>query len=252
MFDGHGRRSSVDRYRRLSDGGPEGTGSYPPGCHGWQRAMRRTASHEPRSGPWCRSAPMAYAEQLGWNRQHGPMSGLTTYRYALTRAISADCIVPKTWSSAARVNPGGPSRAPGPRSRGRPPRGPVLQADSGSPGSFRGPAASRGCAGSRGGCASSPPRSRAAPDRRSGLGRGPKSIGRTSEPDPRIPAGSRASCGAAGRLRTIGRAPASASAAHDARRTRPLARRALMIRRPERVRIFARKPRRRFARRTLG
>ena len=51
LFDGHGHRSSVGRYRRLSDGGPEGTGSYPPGCHGWQRAMRRTASHEPRSGP---------------------------------------------------------------------------------------------------------------------------------------------------------------------------------------------------------
>lgn len=193
---------------------------------------------------------MAYAEQLGWNRQHGPMSGLTTYRYALTRAISAACIVPTTWSSAARAKPGGPFPVPGPRSRGRPPRGPVLRADSGSPGSSRGPPASRGCAGSRGGSASSPPRARAAPDRPSGLGRGPKSIGRTSEPDPRIPAGSRASCGAAGRLRTIGRAPASA--AHDARRTRPLARRALMILRPARVRILARKPRRRFARRTLG
>ena len=193
---------------------------------------------------------MAYAEQLGWNRQHGPISGLTAIRYTLTRAISATCIVPPASSNAARANPGGPPRAPGPRSRERAPRGPILRADSGSPGSFRGPAASGGCAGSPGERASSPPRSRAAPGRRSWLGQGPRSIGRLSGPDPRIPAGSRAACGAVGRLRTNGRNPASA--AHDARRTRPLARRALMIRRPARVRILARKPRRRFARRTLG
>src|SRR5579884_959963 len=28
-----------------------GTGSYPPAWKGWQRAMRRTASHQPRLGP---------------------------------------------------------------------------------------------------------------------------------------------------------------------------------------------------------
>ena len=212
--------------------------------------MRRAASHDPRSAPKRRSAPTAYSEQLGWNRQLGPMSGLTTYRYALTRAIRAICIARPASSSAVRASPGGPPRPPGPRSRGRPPRGPVLRVDPGSPGSIRGPAVSGGCAGSRGGFASSPPRSRAVPARRSGHGRGPRSTGRTSGPDLRIPAGNRAWYGAVGRFRTNGREPASA--AHDARRARPLARRALMVRRPARVRILARNPRRRFARRTLG
>lgn len=173
-------------------------------------------------------------------------------RYAVTRAISAACILPTTPPSAARASPGGPSRAPGPRSRERSPRGPILRAEPDAPGSSRAPAASGGCAGSPGERASSPPRARAAPGRRlgPGPGRGPRSSGRGNGPEPRIPAGSRASCGAAGRARTIGRDPASA--AHEARRVRPLARRAAMIRRPARVRILARNPRRRFARRTLG
>jgi hypothetical protein len=42
-----------------------GTGSYPPGRNGWQRAMRRSASQPPRSAPWRWSASIAYAEQLG-------------------------------------------------------------------------------------------------------------------------------------------------------------------------------------------
>ncbi len=42
-----------------------GTGSGPPGCHGPQRRMRFTASHEPLMDP-CRSiASLAYSEQVG-------------------------------------------------------------------------------------------------------------------------------------------------------------------------------------------
>ena len=33
-----------------------GTGSIPPGCHGWQRAIRRRVSHVPRTSPWVRRA----------------------------------------------------------------------------------------------------------------------------------------------------------------------------------------------------
>ena len=193
---------------------------------------------------------MAYAEQVGWNRQCGPISGLIAMRYTLTRAISAACILSPASSSAVRASPGGPPRLPDPPSRGRRPRGPILPVDSDSPGSFREPAVSGGCAGSTGGRVSSRPRARGAPPRCSGLGPGPRNTGRTSEPDLRILAGSRASCGVAGRGRTNGRDPASE--AHAVKRARPFALRALMIRRPARVRILARNPRRRFARRTLG
>lgn len=43
----------------------QGTGSYPWPPQGWQRKMRRTASHEPLKGPCLRSASMAYCEQVG-------------------------------------------------------------------------------------------------------------------------------------------------------------------------------------------
>ncbi len=48
-----------------------GTGSKPPGCHGWHRATRRMASQAPRRPPWRVSASRAYCEQDGWNRQRG-------------------------------------------------------------------------------------------------------------------------------------------------------------------------------------
>ncbi len=38
----------VDIVGALTSGG---TGSRPPGFHGWQRSSRRTASQVPRSGP---------------------------------------------------------------------------------------------------------------------------------------------------------------------------------------------------------
>ena len=43
----------------------QGTGSYPWPPQGWQRKMRRTASHVPLKGPCLRSASMAYCEQVG-------------------------------------------------------------------------------------------------------------------------------------------------------------------------------------------
>jgi len=48
----------------------------PPGCHGWQRANRRAASHNPRPAPYFNTASLAYTEQLGWNLQAGARSGL--------------------------------------------------------------------------------------------------------------------------------------------------------------------------------
>ena len=45
-----------------------GTGSYPPGCHGWHFNIRHTAIRAPRRTPKRSIASRAYCEQLGWNR----------------------------------------------------------------------------------------------------------------------------------------------------------------------------------------
>ncbi len=52
------RRSGVGRQscRRPS---PAGTGSWPPGCHGWQRAIRASGEPQPASGPCMRIASAA-------------------------------------------------------------------------------------------------------------------------------------------------------------------------------------------------
>src|SRR6185312_1393455 len=46
-----------------------GTGSIPPGCQGPQRSSRSSVNHDPRGTPWTVSASIAYALQLGENRQ---------------------------------------------------------------------------------------------------------------------------------------------------------------------------------------
>ena len=45
--------------------GVHGTGSYPPGCQGWQRDTRLAASQEPLHPPCLSIASIAYSEQLG-------------------------------------------------------------------------------------------------------------------------------------------------------------------------------------------
>jgi hypothetical protein len=44
-------------------------GSYPPGCHGWQRHTRPIPFQLPRAGPYLRTASMKYSLQLGVKRQ---------------------------------------------------------------------------------------------------------------------------------------------------------------------------------------
>ena len=63
---------------RIADGriAEIGTGSWPPGCSGWQRRMRRSASQLPLTAPNRATACIAYSEQVGWNRQRGPSNGL--------------------------------------------------------------------------------------------------------------------------------------------------------------------------------
>lgn len=53
----------------------QGTGSYPLPPQGWQRRMRRTASHNPLKGPCFWMASTAYCEQVGVKRQAGGVSG---------------------------------------------------------------------------------------------------------------------------------------------------------------------------------
>ena len=53
----------------------QGTGSYPLPPQGWQRRMRRTASHSPLKGPCFWMASTAYCEQVGVKRQAGGVSG---------------------------------------------------------------------------------------------------------------------------------------------------------------------------------
>ena len=60
-----------------SRGGEGGTGSCPPGCSGWQRPMRRSASQPPLTAPNRAIAVMAYSEQVGTKRQRGPSRGLS-------------------------------------------------------------------------------------------------------------------------------------------------------------------------------
>jgi hypothetical protein len=52
-----------------------GTGSYPCPPQGWQRAMRLTASHEPRNAPYFFTASTAYSEQVGVYRQLAGVKG---------------------------------------------------------------------------------------------------------------------------------------------------------------------------------
>src|SRR5690606_25473131 len=47
--------------------GAGGTGSWPPGCRGWQRRMRRRASQLPLRAPNRPRAVIAYSEQVGTN-----------------------------------------------------------------------------------------------------------------------------------------------------------------------------------------
>lgn len=67
----------------------QGTGSYPPGCQGWQRDTRLAASQDPLQPPCLSMASIAYSEQLGWNRQLLPSSGLMARRYARTTKTSS-------------------------------------------------------------------------------------------------------------------------------------------------------------------
>ena len=51
-------------------------GSYPPGFHGWQRSIRRSACQEPRTIPRFSIASIAYWLQVGTKRHLGPKRGL--------------------------------------------------------------------------------------------------------------------------------------------------------------------------------
>ncbi len=64
-----------------------GTGSMPPGCQGWQRAIRPAARDTPRRTPCFNTACRAYCEHVGEKRQAAGTSGETSLRY---RSISAD------------------------------------------------------------------------------------------------------------------------------------------------------------------
>ncbi len=52
-----------------------GTGSYPPGCKGWQRIRRAIVILPPRHGPNRSIASIPYCEQVGVNRQTGGNRG---------------------------------------------------------------------------------------------------------------------------------------------------------------------------------
>jgi hypothetical protein len=52
-----------------------GTGSYPLPPHGWQRAIRFTASHSPFIGPCFFNASSAYWLQVGVKRHDGGVNG---------------------------------------------------------------------------------------------------------------------------------------------------------------------------------
>src|SRR6185369_7360027 len=43
----------------------QGTGSAPPGCHGWHRRILLVASHPPCAAPYLPIAVLAYSEQVG-------------------------------------------------------------------------------------------------------------------------------------------------------------------------------------------
>lgn len=54
----------------------------PPWLNGWQRSVRRRASHAPRAGPCRETASSAYSLQLGEKRQALGMSGRRTTWYS--------------------------------------------------------------------------------------------------------------------------------------------------------------------------
>src|SRR6266513_3547773 len=58
-------KNRIRRWVSMKEADDYGTGSWPPGCQGWQRAKRVRASHTPRAAPWRSSASSAYAEQEG-------------------------------------------------------------------------------------------------------------------------------------------------------------------------------------------
>ena len=60
--------------------GGSGTGSYPPLANGWQRKIRRRASHPPYPAPKRSIAVRAYSEHVGIKRQQGRLRGLTFFR----------------------------------------------------------------------------------------------------------------------------------------------------------------------------
>src|SRR5690606_17875089 len=80
LADGCGDAGRGDHDRecghRACEHGVVGTGSWPPWHHGWQRMMRRKASKLPHRLPCFSSASIAYAEQLGVERQSYPSQGL--------------------------------------------------------------------------------------------------------------------------------------------------------------------------------
>lgn len=63
-------------------------GSYPPRLQGWQRSIRRTARHEPRQGPYFRTASIAYWLHVGWKRHCPPSNRPSVTRYSNTRKMS--------------------------------------------------------------------------------------------------------------------------------------------------------------------
>lgn len=58
--------------------GNHGTGSYPPGLNGWQRAIRFMPIQLPRTAPYLVTASRVYWEQVGVNRQLGGNAGEIT------------------------------------------------------------------------------------------------------------------------------------------------------------------------------
>lgn len=64
-----------------------GTGSYPPGCHGWHFKSRLTASHPPLKTPCFMIASRAYWLQVGRKRHtpRGPSKGRINNINALSK-----------------------------------------------------------------------------------------------------------------------------------------------------------------------
>jgi hypothetical protein len=56
--------ASQDEAARAIEGVPHG-GSYPPGCHGWHRQIRRMPRHAPRTAPYLRTATTKYSLHEG-------------------------------------------------------------------------------------------------------------------------------------------------------------------------------------------